>query len=137
MKELNSAYMAVELEYRVNCTGEENEQDEYQVREYFRVRYISGSQKTYLLDYDRTMDQILDATKKVLNEKGVLLGITDKNPVYMVNKNGTVVSFVQAGELWNYNRDRDEVSLVFSFADAENTDTRNMLMQHDLSLIHI
>ena len=44
-------------------------------------------------------------------KKGVLLGITDKNPVYMVNKNGTVVSFVQAGELWNYNRDRDEVSL--------------------------
>lgn len=79
IKELNSTYMAVELEYRVNCTGEENEQDEYQVREYFRVRYISGSQKTYLLDYDRTMDQIFDATKKVLNEKGVLLGITDKN----------------------------------------------------------
>ena len=96
IKELNSTYMAVELEYRVNCTGEENEQDEYQVRDYFRVRYISGSQKTYLLDYDRTMDQIFDATKKVLNEKGVLLGITDKNPVYMVNKNGTVVSFVQA-----------------------------------------
>ena len=137
MKELNSAYMAVELEYRVNCTGEENEQDEYQVREYFRVRYISGSQKTYLLDYDRTMDQILDATKKVLNEKGVLLGITDKNPVYMVNKNGTVVSFVQAGELWNYNRDRDEVSLVFSFADAENTDTRNMLMQHDIKILNV
>ena len=137
IKELNSTYMAVELEYRVNCTGEENEQDEYQVREYFRVRYISGSQKTYLLDYDRTMDQIFDATKKVLNEKGVLLGITDKNPVYMVNKNGTVVSFVQAGELWNYNRDRDEVSLVFSFADAENTDTRNMLMQHDIKILNL
>ena len=137
IKELNSTYMAVELEYRVNCTGEENEQDEYQVREYFRVRYISGSQKTYLLDYDRTMDQIFDATKKVLNEKGVLLGITDKNPVYMVNKNGTVVSFVQAGELWNYNRDRDEVSLVFSFADAENTDIRNMLMQHDIKILNV
>lgn len=137
IKELNSTYMAVELEYRVNCTGEENEQDEYQVREYFRVRYISGSQKTYLLDYDRTMDQIFDATKKVLNEKGVLLGITDKNPVYMVNKNGTVVSFVQAGELWNYNRDRDEVSLVFSFVDAENTDIRNMLMQHDIKILNV
>ena len=137
IKELNSTYMAVELEYRVNCTGEENEQDEYQVREYFRVRYISGSQKAYLLDYDRTMDQIFDATKKVLNEKGVLLGITDKNPAYMVNKNGTIVSFVQAGELWNYNRDKDEVSLVFSFADAENTDVRNMLGQHDIKILNV
>ena len=46
IKELNGTYMAVELEYRVKCKGEENEEDEYQVREYFRVRYISGSQKT-------------------------------------------------------------------------------------------
>lgn len=137
IKELNGTYMSVELEYRVNCTGEENEQDEYQVREYFRVRYISGSQKTYLLDYDRTMDQLFDATKKVLNEKGVLLGIAEENPVYMVNKNGTIVSFVQAGELWNYNRDRDEVSLVFSFADTENTDVRNMLGEHDIKILNV
>ena len=47
------------------------------------------------------------------------------------------MSFVQAGELWNYNRDRDEVSLVFSFADAENTDTRNMLMQHDIKILNV
>ena len=137
IKELNGTYMAVELEYRVKCKGEENEEDEYQVREYFRVRYISGSKKTYLLDYDRTMDQIFDATKKVLNEKGVLLGIADENPVYMVNKNGTVVSFVQAGELWNYNRDKDEVSLVFSFADAENTDVRNMLGEHEIKILNV
>lgn len=137
IKELNGTYMAVELEYRVKCKGEENEEDEYQVREYFRVRYISGSKKTYLLDYDRTMDQIFDATKKVLNEKGVLLGIADENPVYMVNKNETVVSFVQAGELWNYNRDKDEVSLVFSFADAENTDVRNMLGEHEIKILNV
>ena len=55
----------------------------------------------------------------------------------MVNKNGTVVSFVQAGELWNYNRDRDEVSLVFSFSDAENTDIRNMLMQYDIKILNV
>ena len=137
IKELNGTYMSVELQYRVHCTGEENEEDEYQVREFFRVRYISGSQKAYLLDYDRTMDQVFDATKKVLNEKGVLLGITDTDPVYKVNKDGTIVSFVQAGELWNYNRDKDEVSLVFSFADAENTDVRNMLGEHEIKILNV
>ena len=40
-------------------------------------------------------------------------------------------------QLWNYNRDRDEVSLVFSFADAENTDIRNMLMQHDIKILNV
>mgnify|MGYP000559222368 FL=1 len=111
--------MSVLLQYRVSCKGEENESDRYAVKEFFRVRYIADAQKTYLLDYDRTMDQIFDATKKVLNEKGIILGIAPTNLSYKVNKDGTIVSFVEANELWNYNKDSDEVSLVFGFADAE------------------
>lgn len=135
IKELNSTYTSVELQYRVNCKGEENEEDAYQVKEFFRVRHIPGYSKTFLLDYDRTMDQIFDATKVVLSEKGVVLGIADRDLPYMVNEDGTVVSFVQADELWNYNRDKDKLSLVFSFADAENTDTRNLLQQHEVRLL--
>lgn len=80
--------MSVLLQYRVSCKGEENESDRYAVKEFFRVRYIADAQKTYLLDYDRTMDQIFDATKKVLNEKGIILGIAPTNLSYKVNKDG-------------------------------------------------
>lgn len=135
IKELNSTYTSVELQYRVRCKGEENEEDTYQVKEFFRVRHIPSYSKTFLLDYDRTMDQIFDATKVMLSEKGIILGIADRNLPYMVNEDGTVVSFVQADELWNYNRDKDKLSLVFSFADAENTDTRNLFRQHEVRLL--
>ena len=77
------------------------------------------------------MDQIFDATKKVLNEKGIILGIAPTNLSYKVNKDGTIVSFVEANELWNYNKDSDEVSLVFGFSDAENTDVRNLVPDQD------
>ncbi|RHG06678.1 hypothetical protein DW641_10990 [Dorea longicatena] len=137
IKELNSTCMSVLLQYRVSCKGEENESDRYAVEEFFRVRYIADAQKTYLLDYDRTMDQIFDATKKVLNEKGIILGIAPTNLSYKVNKDGTIVSFVEANELWNYNKDSDEVSLVFGFADAENTDVRNLVPDHKIKILKV
>lgn len=62
------------------------------------------------------MDQIFDATKKVLNEKGIILGIAPTNLSYKVNKDGTIVSFVEANELWNYNKDSDEgVTCIWIF----------------------
>ena len=137
IKEINSNSMSVQLEYRVRCKGEENETDVYSVKEFFRVRYIADAQKTYLLDYDRTMEQIFDATKQVLNEKGILLGIMPRDMSYIVNDDGTVVSFVAANELWNYNKEADEMSLVFSFADAENSDVRNMISQNRIKLLEM
>lgn len=137
IKEINSTAMSVQLEYRARCNGEENESDVYQVKEFFRVRHIADAQKTYLLDYDRTMEQIFDPTKQVLNEKGVLLGIASADLPYIVNEDGTAVSFVVANELWNYNKEADEVSLVFSFADAENSDVRNMAAKHEIRLLEM
>lgn len=135
--EMNSTSMSVMLEYNVRCKGEENEDDLYQVKEFFRVRHIKGTTNTYLLDYDRKMEQIFDPVRKVLNEKGVLLGIADYQVPYLVSKDGTIVSFIQANELWSYNKNTDEVSLVFSFASAENTDTRNLTARHKIRLLDV
>lgn len=135
IKELNSSYTSLLIEYRVRCEGEENEEDLYNVREFFRVRHASDSNKSYLLDYDRTMEQVFDASKHMLTGKGIVLGITEPDVPYIANKDGTIVSFVQAKELWTYNKDSDEISLVFSFADAENTDSRNLYSEHDVRLL--
>lgn len=137
IKETNNVSTSVELQYLVRCKGEENETDLYRVTEYFRVRYISGSGKNYLLDYDRTMDQIFDPSKTVLNEKGVLLGIADTDTPYLVNGDGTIVAFVAADELWNYNKESDETSQIFSFMDAENTDERNLVTQYRIELLNM
>ena len=77
IKEMNDTSSSIQAEFIVRCKGEENEDDLYKVREFFRVRYDSYAKRGYLLDYDRTMEQIFDPTKKVLSEKGVLLGISE------------------------------------------------------------
>ncbi len=133
--ETNPTYTSVQMEYEVRCRGEENEEDTYMVKEFFRVR-MTG-EVMYLLNYDRTMEQVFDGAKNVLSEKGVLLGIAPYDLPYMVNDDGTIVSFIQANELWNYNKETDELSLLFSFMDAENTDVRNLTDDHDIKLLAV
>lgn len=137
IKEINSTSASVQLQYTVRCQGEENEEDLYKVKEFFRVRYRTDTKKMLLLDYDRTMEQIFDTSKKILSEKGVLLGITDSDLSYMASKDGTQVAFVQADELWHYNKKEDALALVFSFSSTENTDERNRTAQHKIEILEM
>ena len=81
------------------------------------------------------MNQLFDGGAGDVDENGVLLGVTDSDVDYLVNKEGTVVSFVQERQLWNYNKESDELSLVFSYADGENP--QNGYDQHKVQLVSI
>ena len=131
--EANETYTSVLLEYEVRCKGEENETDLYRVEEFFRVRSVAGTM--YLLNYDRTMEQIFNPEQTVLSEKGILLGITNPDVQYLVSNDGVKTAFIQANELWYYNQDSDEVSLLFSFMDSESSDIRNLTDEHEIHLL--
>lgn len=135
IKEISSNYMTIVYDYEVECAGEQDETEVYQIREYLKVRYAEGTE--YLLDYERTMEQELDASGNVLDNNGILLGIAKEELPYMANEAGTIVSFVQAGELWNYNQSQDALSLVFSFADSEGYDIRNLYKEHEIQIVSV
>ena len=133
IKETKKAYTSVLLRYQVKCAGDNNEAELINVKEFFKVSY--GKERIFLLEYDRTIEEIFDTKNVVLSSKGVILGIADKNLKYKVNEEGTVVAFVQANELWNYNKEVDAFTLVFSFAAAENADVRNYTANHSIQLL--
>ena len=135
IKEISGNYMTIVYDYEVECAGEQDETEVYQLREYLKVRYAEGTE--YLLDYERTMEQELDASGNVLDNNGILLGIAKEELPYMANEAGTIVSFVQAGELWNYNQSQDALSLVFSFADSEGYDIRNLCKEHEIQIVSV
>ena len=135
IKEISGNYMIIVYDYEVECAGEQDETEVYQIREYLKVRYAEGTE--YLLDYERTMEQELDASGNVLDNNGILLGIAKEELPYMANEAGTIVSFVQAGELWNYNQSQDALSLVFSFADSEGYDIRNLYKEHEIQIVSV
>ena len=133
VKETKTAYTSVLLRYQVKCAGDNNAEELYNVKEFFKVSY--GTERIYLLEYDRTLEEIFDTTNVVLSSKGVILGLADKNLKYKVNEEGTVVAFVLANELWNYDREKDAFTLVFSFAEAEKADVRNYTANHSIQLL--
>ena len=77
------------------------------------------------------MEELLVALARGLVEDKDSVRVTVDEPA----EDGTIVSFIQAGEVWNYNRNTDEISQVFSFSSAENTDERNATAQHEIRLI--
>lgn len=136
VKEAGEMYTSIQLSYRVSCPQIEEENGAvYDVKEFFRVRkYLD---EMYLLDYERNTEQIFDGNKKALDESGVLLGVVSSDLDYETNSEGTIVSFVQDRELWNYNKEENALSLVFSFADAEGMDERNLYDQHEIKIIDV
>ncbi len=133
VQETKEAYTSILLSYQVKCEGDNNPEEIYDVREFFRVRYSDGDY--YLLTYDRQIYEVFDGTNIVLGSKGIILGLTTEDLQYKVNQEGTIVSFVQNRELWSYNKEEDEFALVFSFADSENSDVRSYFDNHSIKIL--
>ncbi len=132
IKEVKKAYTSILLSYRVACKGDNNKEEVYQVDEFFKVFY--GKNRFYVLEYDRTMEEVFDTSNVVLSDKGVVLGISDEENSYKINKDGTAIAFMQANELWSYSKEKDAFSLLFSFVDSENENKRNRTDNHSIRI---
>ena len=135
IKESNSVYTSLLAQYQVTCAGDTGEIETYDVREFFRIRYVQG--EIYLLDYNRKMEQIFDANQKVLDQNGILLGIASSDILYETNSSGNIVSFVRNGNLWTYNVKQNELAQVFSFSNIEGNDARSRCDQHNIRIISV
>ncbi len=66
VKEMNSSYNVIVLYYTVTSKGENGQMDYYNVEEYYRIRYTS--ERMYLLNFERTMNQIFSGENDFLYE---------------------------------------------------------------------
>lgn len=133
VKETKEAYTSVLLNYRVKCAGDNKKEKLFDVKEFFRIRLAEDTY--YLLTYDRSMEELFPGEQAVLTSRGINLGVVSESLPYKVNKDGTVVSFVQGNELWSYNKSDSELALVFSFADSEKEDVRNRNDNHAIRIL--
>lgn len=133
IKESNNAFTSLQADYQVTAKGDSGEEETYNVKEFFRVRY--SNEEMFLLNYNRTMNQVFDGNKAVLDENGIMLGMTDADVDYETNKKGTVVSFVQNRALWTYHVKNGELSQVFSFVSAKGRDARSRNDEHEVRII--
>ncbi|MCR5467781.1 MAG: hypothetical protein K6F37_02365 [Lachnospiraceae bacterium] len=135
IKEINDSYNVLEYDYVVMATSEGTQNEYYNVKEVFRVRY--SSERIYLLSYDRTMGEIFRLNEGTLFENNIILGIRDEDVEYIANEKGDTICFVQEGELWSYNATSNQFAMVFSFNGYEGLDSGENYLEHDIKIINV
>lgn len=133
IKESNSVYTSILAKYQTACTDENGKVSMYNIKEFFRVRFIEDT--IYLLDYNRDMQQVFSGSSEQFDSNGILFGIVSSDLVYETNTDETMAAFVQERDLWLYDGKNNELTQVFSFADQEGQDVRSKNDQHAVRII--
>lgn len=135
VKEMNSSYNVVVLDYPVTANGKNGEIEYYNVEEYYRIRYTD--ERMYLLDFERTMNQIFHGENDFLYDNYLQLGIRAEEVEHRQNETGMVTCFVQEGDLFSYNQATNRLVEVFSFRGHEGIEARENYMQHDIRILKV
>lgn len=91
----------------------------------------------YLLDYSRTMEEYLTQENLEAGTNDLSLGVAGNDLTYFSNETGTVVAFVQTGELYLYDQNNRELTRVFSFIGDDLSDIRENYRQHDIRILNM
>lgn len=137
IQEIGSTYNTILLKYVYAATGENGETKFYNVEEYFRLRYSTIGERINLLDYERTMNEIFKGDSDSFTRTAIQMGIRDADVSYLANETGSCISFVQEGDLWNYNYNTNQLSLVFSFRGVEGINDRENHQEYDIRMIKV
>lgn len=135
IKEINETTASVVLEYQLTSQNDDEETELYDVKEFYRMKYQDT--RIYLLDFQRSANQVFDGTLPVYEDDGIILGVRDKNVEYMMNDAATVIAFVQEGDLWSYSPGNEKVNQVFSFRKLKDGDFRDSRTQHDIKIVRV
>lgn len=135
IKDINKNSGSISLTYYISAQNEEGETEKYQVDEFYRMSY--NQTRVYLLDFQRQVKQVITTEQDLVSNGKINLGITDTDVQFMSDSEGTIVAFVQQGDLWSYNIDTNKMTRVFSFRDSENDDERNDISQHDIRIVRV
>ena len=135
IKEITPTYNVIVLDYVVTRVDENGQSEYYNVEEYYRVRYTST--RMYLLNFERTVEEIFRGENDSFSENNIMLGIRSGEVEYQANEAGNTVAFVQEGELWSYNEMENTLAKVFSFRGYEGIDDRENYGEHDIKIVSI
>lgn len=135
IKEINVETAAVTLDYFVSAETEAG-QCIYRIKEFYRIRYTSN--RIYLLNYERTMEELFDIEKTSVSKSDFKIGITNQTDLTaVVNEDSTRVAFVREGGLWYYSLAENKAVCVFSFLSDEEDYLRNAYNQHNIRILNM
>ena len=133
--EINPSYNVVLIDYVLSSAREDGLKEYYNVSEYFRVRHTE--EREYLLNYERTMNQIYRGETADLFGSLVQFGIRDADVDYVVSEDKSRLAFVQEQELWYLNLKNGRLYQVYSFRGLEGIDPLENYAAHDVRIVNM
>lgn len=134
IKEIDVPTGIFTISYLVS-TGKVKEKTFYRVQEYYRIRYTAD--RMYLLDFERTMNQILDENSDSYGNSKIVLGITDPNLPFMESDGGSIFAFVNENRLYSYNITDNKLAVIHSFYDVKNIDERTVYPDNGIKILNV
>ena len=135
IKDINETTGSISLQYQISAKDSSGVTLIYDVTEFYRLRY--DETRIRLLNFTRSARQVFNPEASVISDKGLLLGVRDKNVNYMTNEDASVAAFVQQGDLWTYEPDSSKLVRIFTFRRDENGDFRDSRQEHDIKIIRV
>lgn len=132
ISEIEPQTASIKLYYRV-VTTEGKIRHEYNTVEFFRIRYTPD--RIYLLDYERTMNQIFEPDSDVYGGNKIMLGIRDSDVQLMESDGGLNIAFVNENQLFCYHAADKKIAQLFSFYDGE--DERSNYDNHSIKILNV
>ncbi|MDE6388247.1 MAG: hypothetical protein K2L82_10650 [Lachnospiraceae bacterium] len=136
IKDLTEQTGAFRMEYLASVRDGRNT-NHYRISEYYRIRYTP--ERMYLLDYERTMDQIFDEEGNACINDKIVLGIAGDDVKLVESDGGNIFAFSAADKLYSYNVTDNKLIRLFSFyGNIEGlSDARNVYDRHDLQILTV
>ena len=134
IQELEPTQASLSLSYMIQMPDGERIR-RCMVREFFCVRY--RSEKVYLLDYYRTIDEIFNVESAARESGRILLGISSGETKIRNSANNDYTVFVENRNIWSFNSRTNAMSLIFSFEDESDHSSRSSYDRHDMQVVKV
>lgn len=107
----------------------------YRVQEFYRIRYTKD--RFYLLNFERTMEELFPMEKSSFANNKIVLGIQKEEVELEESDGGSMLAFVNAGRIYCYDVAENKLSQLFAFFDHDNFDARTYYDRADVKILDV
>lgn len=136
LKDMDGIMCNVELDYQVTRMGENGVPEFYEAEDNFTMKW--DSRRIYLMDFERTTNQIFSGQRELFSGKRIMLGISNDNEIRTVKSpSNNCVAFAVNRDLWTFDQEEEHGIKVFSFRSGEDDGLRSGYNQHDIKILSV
>lgn len=117
IKEIDVNYAVIEMDYVIKTSTDEGESSRFNVREFYKLCCDAESDTgVRLISFDRYVDEYFDSSGIDSINNVYEIGVVPRDELtYRCTADSKIIAFVRNGQLWQYDYEEGEMTLVFSF----------------------